>query len=231
MINKKSVKFNVNWSIKDVILIFIAQYTFIFLMAILGVLFKFEEIKKNLYITNFLSNMLVLFIISILLRKRNESWKRLGLIKKNTGRLIILGCLFGFFCFVLGEIIFFPEHLKEVINKINNFKISSLFFILVFFKGFNSILLGPFVEELLERGLFYQALLKRLNRYFSITIVSILSTILHLGYITSYRKLAVIFSASFIATYLFDKYRNLFVSIAFHSTINYFVWLCWTLTG
>ncbi len=219
----------VKWTVKDVFYVFLAELGFIFFLILLVTLCFGKTNENSKYLMTIFASIFAVVIVFFLLHRRKEKMSSLGLIRNNNGRLIIAGITLGFLYFALAEILFSPEHLKEILAKIGNFKIVSLFGILITTKGFSSILLAPFTEEILFRGLFYQALLRKLNKLPSVIIVSVLFSLLHLSW-NSYKEILFIFGVSIIATLLFDKYRNLSITIAFHSTINYFIWVAWLIT-
>lgn len=224
----KSIKSSVKWTVKDACYVLLAEVGFIFFLSLLVILCFGKTNEDSRYLMAIFASIFAIAIVFFLLHRRKEKKSSLGLIRNNNGRLIIAGIALGFLYFALTTILFHPEYSKEILAKIGTFKIISLLAIFITTKGFGSILLAPFAEEILFRGLFYQALLKKLNKLPSVIIVSVLFSLLHFE--SSYKKLLFIFGVSIIATLLFDKYRNLSITIAFHSTINYFIWVAWIIT-
>ncbi|MDP2938466.1 MAG: type II CAAX endopeptidase family protein [Candidatus Omnitrophota bacterium] len=222
MRNKESPEFNVAWKIKDVIFIFIACLIFIFVISLLFL----KVIKRNPFVGAFFLSIFVIILVNVFLHYRNEKWSRLGFVKKNSGKLIIQGIAIGAILFFITKLIFRPfSYIELFASELTPLKIFKCFLILVTFKGFVDIVLIPFIEEILFRGLFFQALLNKFNRLASIIIVSSFDSLTHVSSFQNYNWLLIRFIYFVCITWLFDRYRNLFMCISVHSTLNYLVWV------
>lgn len=216
----------VNWTIKDAIFILIIQYVFIFFLSLLFL----KKMKENPYIGAFFVSIFTIILISFLLFRRKEKWSSLGFVKKDNGKMIIKGILFGVVLFFLTKLFFNYFSFGELyIDKFNFIKVLKTFLLIITFKGFNHILLTPFIEEIIDRGLLYQAIQNKFNKWQSIIIVSILSSVLHFSSFAQPNWLMIRFIYGLSLTYLFDRYKNLSITIACHSTLNYIPWAIWIL--
>lgn len=226
--HNESNKSNVNWTIKDVIFILIAGIVFIFTLSALFL----NIIKRNPFIGAFFLSIFVIILVTVLLRRRNEKWSSLGFVKKDRGKSIFQGIFIGVVLFFVAKLAFNPFSYEALFgSKLTALKIFKCFLILFTFKGFINIILNPMVEEIIFRGLLYQALLNRFSKITSIIIVSAFGSLVHVDSFQNYNWLLIRFLSFICITWLFDKYRNLFMSISIHSTLNYLVWVVAIITG
>lgn len=222
MESKKLSKHRVNWGIKDILLIFIAQLIFVFILCLLFL----NTIKKDPFVGIFFLSIFTLILVSILLYCRNEKWSSLGFVKTNTGKLIVKGFIVGTVLFFITKLFFSPHSYIDLFtSRLTILKIFKCFLFLITFSGFVDILLVPFVEEILFRGLLYQALLNRYSKIMSIFIVSAFDSLTHIDSYQNFKWLLIRFVYFIFIARLFDKYRNLSICISAHSTLNYLAWI------
>ncbi|WP_422678940.1 lysostaphin resistance A-like protein, partial [Clostridium tarantellae] len=77
---------------------------------------------------------------------------------------------------------------------------------------FHLIILAPFVEEILFRGIIFKRLRQSINIYIAIIIQAILFALLHPGLLHSI--LTMIFGI--LLAFIYDKFKNIIMPIMLH---------------
>lgn len=223
----KNIQPEVNWSIKDIIFIVVTALIFV---CVLSFLFL-EKMKENPFLGAFFVDILIIILVAVLLRRLNNKWEILGFVRKDSGKAIIKGFFIGAIIFFVTKLIFYPTSYQNLFsNEITLVKIVQCFLLLITFRGFVHICLTPFVEEVISRGLLFQVLLSRFSSATSIVLVATFDTLLHANSWQNYKWLLIRLIYFISITVLFKKYRNLFLCISTHATLNYFATLVSFLT-
>lgn len=205
----------VKWKIRDPILIVLSLLIVMLPVTMLNEL----DLKYKDYFVTFVCHIYLFFAVILVLEIRKAKWAELGLSRAFNARPIILG--------VLAAIIILQVKILLLLLSsgfdIYSFSRKNIFTIILLpftISGFSMLILAPFTEEIMFRGMLYQALRSRLNKPISIIIVSILFSLAHLTF--SIPHLLTHFVHSVCLTLLFDRYRELPASIICHSLLNFF---------
>lgn len=228
---------HIRWSIKEAIILLIISDLLIFLITALAVSLShftafqsLKVVKENPYILVFIINVIVIFIIFSFLKRKNINWGSLGFHITGNGKALIEGFFTGVLVFFIANGIFCLFSSEYILSYKICFERGIHFLLLwpLTFKGFNSVLLTPFIEEILFRGFLYQALSKKLDRGISILLVSVLFSIGHIESLITFniKFLIIRFIYSIFLTYLFVKTKNILSNIACHSILNLMYWFC-----
>ncbi|MCM8829636.1 MAG: CPBP family intramembrane metalloprotease [Candidatus Omnitrophica bacterium] len=127
--------------------------------------------------------------------------------------LPILSLVIKFSFFIFTKIGFSPEPQQIVLIY---FKTDS--FYLLFIMSFLSCIIVPFSEEIIFRGIVYPGLKKRFSVPSSMILSSLIFALLH----NEIFVLAGLFVFGIFLSYLFEKHKNLWLSISVHFFNNLF---------
>lgn len=228
---------HIKWSVKEAIILLIISDLSVFLITALAVSLSYlavfqglKVVKENPYILVFIINVIVIFIVFSFLKHKNINWGSLGFHTTGNIKALIEGFFTGILIFFIANGIFCFFSSEYILSYKICFERGIHFLLLwpLTFKGFNSVLLTPFIEEVLFRGFLYQALSNKLSRNISILLVSALFSIGHIeSLITFNMKFLIIrFLYGIFLTYLFVKTKNILSNIACHSALNLMAWFC-----
>ncbi|MBI5098911.1 MAG: CPBP family intramembrane metalloprotease [Nitrospirae bacterium] len=216
LIKSSNNPFNVPWSIKDIVLIFILNEIIMFPFY-----FMFNNYQEQIYF-DYLESLIVIFIIiSYMKYSYRIDLNVLGLKKDNLLQNTSKGLLFGFITFVLVAILSssFSKVISSIKININFILDIRNFLIPIFWK--KVCLLCPFKEELLMRGLIYAFLRKKMNILISFITCSLFFTALHISSLTNINiSLTYIFFMSSIYCLLYEKYQSIVPSVSAHLFCN-----------
>lgn len=115
---------------------------------------------------------------------------------------------------LLGFLISIPLNIIILILKINIYK--NIDYSIYPFVALNIVFIGPILEELIFRGIVFEKLKKKFSTKSSKWISTILFSVSH-GNIFS---IVNAFIEGYILVSLYEKYKNIYISILYHITIN-----------
>ena len=224
--NNKSFSTKKSWSIVEAVAIMGA---FVFLqigMSVMIIVPFFDKICKDVFLKllfwTFIGNIIVVFIAVILAKIRPVSvWKQFGFYKIDFKKWFLL--VFGGWISVIVFCVIYEWILKlfgidmegqMIAQELQKYKnIGSIIF-LILIVGF----IMPIVEELIFRGVLYQALRSKLSALFSILISSIIFAGIH-GDIKYFVPILV---TGIVCSYAFEKTKSIYTPIGIHVLNNLF---------
>jgi len=184
-----------------------------FLLQGINMLPGLSQILGNEYFL-ILSALLISMMIENL--RAGSKWYHFGI---RFDSFTIRDFLLGFLIVSVIFIIFFftKQYFSETITMTNEFDIKTLFLLM---KG---IFLAVLLEEIVSRGIIFQALIDMWGVYVATTIISILFTFLHL-FNPQINYIAIIntFLASIVLCAMYFQTKSLWLPISFHFFWNLF---------
>ena len=163
-------------------------------------------------------NIILIILIRYILRVKYDTVsKKIGLSFYNLKKYLIFGSLIGIIDATVTTIpilIIWPEYTENLHKRIDEWQTS---IILLHFAV--SFIVAPIFEEILFRGLFFSALRKYVNLFWSILISTCLFSILHFHFFPS---LILSFFSSILLCFLYEKTRSLMLCITIHAVGNVF---------
>lgn len=93
--------------------------------------------------------------------------------------------------------------------------------------GFQSVILAPFCEEIYFRGFLYQYIRGKLGVKIGLVLQTIIFMILHAWNheLTNFTAVLLDVVAALMFGFIYEYYRNIYYSSAFHGFYNYFIWV------
>jgi uncharacterized protein len=212
------------WKSFDIIIVLLVMeiYPLYFILATYIFLKMNIDLRPLIYslsnrnIVVFVS-LISLFLLILLFRfKFKQNINILGFSKVNIIKNIVLGILvaFAFFFIIDGlYLMLFPKQFQEnIIEMITTLKNPVDYFLL--FLG--TVLLGPFIEEIVYRGILYSPFRKKYGPIKAIFIVSLFFGLVHTTF-------PLAFFAAISLTSLYEKTESIISTITAHSVHNLLV--------
>ena len=215
-----------SWSITETISIF-ALFIFFQVLATITVAFPlfnsyFNDTFLSLLFWTTVGNIIVVFVGIMFARIRPINvWKQFGFSKNNLIKLLmwISG---GYFCiFVISAMYEFIMKLfgieiemQMVTNELQKYKDIKSIIIVILIVG----IIMPVLEELIFRGILYQALRSKLSIFFSIFISSLIFAVIHINLLYIFPIMII----GIVCAYAFEKTKNILIPIVIHVVNNLF---------
>lgn len=209
------------WKPIDVVIVVILINSYPLLFLFLSYIFSMLDL--NLYKISSKLGMLIAYVYLLLVLaylfvfKFKQNIKILGLKKAGLKKNISLGLLIAFVSYLMVDGLYFllwPNHYTmeniKLVKNLNSFLDYFLLFLIAF-------ILGPFIEEIVYRGILYSPFRKKYGPMKAIIISSIFFTIIHFVLPT--------FIFSLLLGFLYEKTESLISTIVAHSIYNLFVTL------
>ena len=215
-----------SWSITETIAIF-ALFIFFQVLATITVAFPFLDSYFNdtflkLLFWTAIGNIIVVFVAVMLAKIRPINvWKQFGFSKINIIKLLMwIGG--GYFCiFVLGTLyewimkLFGIEiEMQMVTNELQKYKDIKSVILVILIVG----IIMPVFEELIFRGILYQALRLKLSIFFSIFISSLIFAVIHFNLLYIFPIMIM----GIACAYAFERTKNILIPIGIHVVNNLF---------
>ncbi len=215
-----------SWSISEAIAIFALFIFFQVLVTILGVLPLFETLISDSFLRMLLwsdiGNLFVLFVAVVLAKIRPiKIWKQFGFSKINFKKLLAWVACCWLLAFALDTIYewimnFFGVEIEMqmVAQEIQRYKDIKSIIIVILFVG----VVTPVLEELIFRGILYQALRTKLSVFFSVFISSFIFAVVHFNLLF----IIPIMITGIACSYSFEKTKSIYTPIGIHIVNNLF---------
>jgi membrane protease YdiL (CAAX protease family) len=228
---KSSFWRNQKWQCSDVLVVVMCLCLFQLIALLLG---KYEIVKYYyifIYGNLFSKIALGLLAFGLLHRKYNYVFSTIGLSNTKTLSKIAFGlAAFILYTLFISTVFFF-------VNDENIFHVWAQYFISIklnqwpqidsFIYIFSLVILAPFVEEFIFRGIMYGPFLRKIGTFGSICLTSIIWASAHI----QIKSLLSLFFIGIILGYLYKSSKSLIPGIITHSLINisnlltYFYWI------
>lgn len=211
----------VPWSVRDCAFV----WTFALVVTIGTAVCFSNSLRHNPYVAVFLYDVAVLVGVGTILRRHSATWDLLGFTREQRSRGLIRGGVLGLAIYLTVHVVVSPSAIRIPIlfDSTGEHFIKSVI-LLTTVRGFTSVLVSPIAEEMLYRGMIYQALRDRWGRTLSMIIVTLLHSVMHLSSTTSVRSFLVRVIFIFSITVIYDRYKSLYPAIACHGIMNYLSW-------
>ena len=209
-----------NWSIKEVVFIFLVIFgvSGISILAISSLKFELAILALVIDVIFFVTT---LWIFSFFLKKKKISWEEFGF-----GKIKIKWLALSFLCILLililgGLLSRWASNLLGVSNETVSFlkDVSSgkLWLDILNFK-LMGVMIIPFAEELIFRGLIFRYIRQKKSFLFSAILSSLLFGVLHFNL----AAIPFLVTLGFVNAFVLERSKSMFYPILIHGMVNSF---------
>jgi membrane protease YdiL (CAAX protease family) len=224
--NNKSFSTKKSWSIVEAVAIMGAFIALQIGMSLMIVVPFFDKICKDIFLKlifwTLIGNSIVIFIAVILAKIRPISiWKQFGFVKINFKKWLML--IVGGWISIIAIGVVYEQVLKifgikldgQMINQeLQKYDNAGSIIFLILIIGF----IMPVIEELIFRGVLFQALRAKMSAFWSVLISSVIFAAVHGDPVYFIPLLAT----GIVCSYAFEKTKSIYTPIGVHILNNLF---------